>query len=240
MGTSEGAIDLPKSNVLEYRLENGCKLIVRPSGTEPKIKIYLSGKGATMEESLAGDREDEGRRPRFAGPVSEPLRNIGKRKNRPACGLVVFVGEAGSGRERGGTPGSSPFVSGDRDGLFRLGQKLEVLLQSGVQAPVQPGSRLSYWGTFSCDGVLGLSWSESSRRRPPAQRGTAQRPTPARMATPKAGPSLDFTVVTGQLEGVGQHLPPQGGAAAAAAGHASRRCPDAHAAGGFPCSRRRE
>ena len=49
----EGVIDLPKSNVLEYRLENGCKLIVRPSGTEPKIKIYLSGKGATMEESLA-------------------------------------------------------------------------------------------------------------------------------------------------------------------------------------------
>ena len=52
-GDKEGVIDLTKSNVLEYRLENGCKLIVRPSGTEPKIKIYLSGKGATMEESLA-------------------------------------------------------------------------------------------------------------------------------------------------------------------------------------------
>lgn len=52
-GDKEGVIDLPKSNVLEYRMENGCKLIVRPSGTEPKIKIYLSGKGATMEESLA-------------------------------------------------------------------------------------------------------------------------------------------------------------------------------------------
>ena len=32
-------------------MENGCKLIVRPSGTEPKIKIYLSGKGATRAES---------------------------------------------------------------------------------------------------------------------------------------------------------------------------------------------
>ncbi len=52
-GDKEGVIDLPKSNVLEYRLENGCKLTVRPSGTEPKIKIYLSGKGATMEQSLA-------------------------------------------------------------------------------------------------------------------------------------------------------------------------------------------
>ena len=51
-GDKEGKIDLPKSNVLEYRMENGCKLIVRPSGTEPKIKIYLSGKGATQEESL--------------------------------------------------------------------------------------------------------------------------------------------------------------------------------------------
>lgn len=44
-------IDLPKSNVLEYRLENGSKVIVRPSGTEPKIKIYLSAKGATQADS---------------------------------------------------------------------------------------------------------------------------------------------------------------------------------------------
>lgn len=47
----ETEITLPKSNVLEYRLDNGSKLIVRPSGTEPKIKIYLSGKGATKEQS---------------------------------------------------------------------------------------------------------------------------------------------------------------------------------------------
>ena len=33
------------------RLENRRKLIVRPSGTEPKIKIYLSGKGKTAAES---------------------------------------------------------------------------------------------------------------------------------------------------------------------------------------------
>ena len=52
-GDNDGVIDLPKSNVLEYRLEDGCKLIVRPSGTEPKIKIYLSGKGATRGDSEA-------------------------------------------------------------------------------------------------------------------------------------------------------------------------------------------
>ena len=43
-------IDLPKSNVLEYKAENGCKLIVRPSGTEPKIKVYILGVGATRSE----------------------------------------------------------------------------------------------------------------------------------------------------------------------------------------------
>ena len=37
--------------MLEYRLDNGSKLIVRPSGTEPKIKVYLSGKGKTDAES---------------------------------------------------------------------------------------------------------------------------------------------------------------------------------------------
>ena len=51
--TIETEITLPKSNVLEYRLENGSKLIVRPSGTEPKLKLYLSAKGKTREESQA-------------------------------------------------------------------------------------------------------------------------------------------------------------------------------------------
>lgn len=44
-------VALPKSNVLEYRLENGGKVIIRPSGTEPKIKIYLSAKGESMEDA---------------------------------------------------------------------------------------------------------------------------------------------------------------------------------------------
>lgn len=52
-GEEKSDITLPKSNVLEYRLDNGSKLIVRPSGTEPKIKIYLSGKGKTRADSEA-------------------------------------------------------------------------------------------------------------------------------------------------------------------------------------------
>ncbi len=35
-------IDLPKSNVLSYKLTGGSGVIVRPSGTEPKIKIYIT------------------------------------------------------------------------------------------------------------------------------------------------------------------------------------------------------
>ena len=42
---------LPKAQVLEYRLEGKAKLIVRPSGTEPKIKVYLSAVGKTREEA---------------------------------------------------------------------------------------------------------------------------------------------------------------------------------------------
>ena len=52
-GEKTSAIRLPKSDVLEFRLSNGGKAIVRPSGTEPKIKVYLSAKGTEKKESLA-------------------------------------------------------------------------------------------------------------------------------------------------------------------------------------------
>ena len=40
---------LPKSDVIEFNLENGQKFIVRPSGTEPKLKAYLFSKGKDQE-----------------------------------------------------------------------------------------------------------------------------------------------------------------------------------------------
>ena len=43
---------LPKSNVLQYQSES-CKILVRPSGTEPKVKLYLSARAATMAEAAA-------------------------------------------------------------------------------------------------------------------------------------------------------------------------------------------
>lgn len=48
--SGQTAIELPKSNVLEYELKNGCTAIVRPSGTEPKIKLYLSVVGNNKDE----------------------------------------------------------------------------------------------------------------------------------------------------------------------------------------------
>ncbi len=47
----ESTINLPKSNVLSYSLEDNSKVIVRPSGTEPKIKIYITAFAETRKES---------------------------------------------------------------------------------------------------------------------------------------------------------------------------------------------
>ena len=56
----EGAVDygpgvggLPPADVVELDLAGGNKLIVRPSGTEPKIKAYLFAKGATRPDAEA-------------------------------------------------------------------------------------------------------------------------------------------------------------------------------------------
>lgn len=39
---AEGLDSLPKSDVLKFMLEDNCSIVVRPSGTEPKLKIYVS------------------------------------------------------------------------------------------------------------------------------------------------------------------------------------------------------
>ena len=49
----EAAQTLPPANVIEFRLEQGNKVIFRPSGTEPKVKAYLFSKGATRAEAEA-------------------------------------------------------------------------------------------------------------------------------------------------------------------------------------------
>ncbi|WP_196000749.1 phospho-sugar mutase [Clostridium sp. 1001271B_151109_B4] len=52
---SEKVINLPKSNVLKYILVDGSSFVVRPSGTEPKMKVYSAVKGESLinaEEKL--------------------------------------------------------------------------------------------------------------------------------------------------------------------------------------------
>ncbi len=58
---TETTLTLPKSDVLAFFLEGGSKAIVRPSGTEPKIKTYFTATASThekaeaLEAKLAGD-----------------------------------------------------------------------------------------------------------------------------------------------------------------------------------------
>lgn len=47
----ETKIELPKSNVLLFEMEDNCWCAVRPSGTEPKIKFYMGSKGASVEDA---------------------------------------------------------------------------------------------------------------------------------------------------------------------------------------------
>lgn len=61
----EGETGLPVSNVLSYRCESGSTAIVRPSGTEPKIKIYITAKANTRENA-----EKEGKR------ISDDMKKI--------------------------------------------------------------------------------------------------------------------------------------------------------------------
>lgn len=53
----QGLDGLPKSDVLKFLLEDNCSLVVRPSGTEPKLKIYISVSAENKE--MAEKVEDE-------------------------------------------------------------------------------------------------------------------------------------------------------------------------------------
>ena len=47
----KSTINLPKSNVLKYILEDGSYFVVRPSGTEPKMKVYLAVKSNSLDNA---------------------------------------------------------------------------------------------------------------------------------------------------------------------------------------------
>lgn len=46
-------ITLPKSNVITFSLQDSASVVIRPSGTEPKIKVYYTTKGAEKADAVA-------------------------------------------------------------------------------------------------------------------------------------------------------------------------------------------
>ena len=68
---SERALTLPSSNVLVFDLEQGNRVIARPSGTEPKIKLYLDVCEPLGSGDYAAARERAGERLRALGDAIE-------------------------------------------------------------------------------------------------------------------------------------------------------------------------
>ena len=54
---SQGLSGLPKSDVLKYLLEGNCSAVIRPSGTEPKLKVYISVSAKTKAEAQEVERK---------------------------------------------------------------------------------------------------------------------------------------------------------------------------------------
>ena len=65
-------ISLPKSNVLQFLLEDNSKISARPSGTEPKIKFYFSVHAPLADRSLF-DQVDE----QLEKKTAEIIRDLG-------------------------------------------------------------------------------------------------------------------------------------------------------------------
>ncbi len=53
---SQGLDGLPKSDVLKFLLEDNCSMVVRPSGTEPKLKVYISVTAENEEQAREIER----------------------------------------------------------------------------------------------------------------------------------------------------------------------------------------
>ena len=49
----EGSDGVPPADVLRYTLADGSRLVVRPSGTEPKLKLYLDARGDSADDAKA-------------------------------------------------------------------------------------------------------------------------------------------------------------------------------------------
>ncbi|MBU2997389.1 phospho-sugar mutase [Cellulophaga baltica] len=66
----EKTIDLPKSNVLIYETEDGTRVAARPSGTEPKVKFYIST-NTTLDDAANFKNVDATLNTKIEGILSE-------------------------------------------------------------------------------------------------------------------------------------------------------------------------
>ena len=55
----QGVGKFPREDILRYYLDDGSRVIIRPSGTEPKLKIYLDTQGDTRREAETALKELE-------------------------------------------------------------------------------------------------------------------------------------------------------------------------------------
>ena len=53
---SEGYRDLPPTNMREYKLSDGSRFLIRPSGTEPKLKVYIEAAGENEDDTKGKER----------------------------------------------------------------------------------------------------------------------------------------------------------------------------------------
>lgn len=69
-------LHLPRSNVFLFWLEDGCKLMIRPSGTEPKIKLYIGVVDKHTANTYIALNECEKRADRLINEFNQILKNI--------------------------------------------------------------------------------------------------------------------------------------------------------------------
>ena len=90
---AEGSEQLPPTEGLLYLTKDLSRVIIRPSGTEPKLKCYLEVIEASVRppnSQRPGTRRGHtgqrpGGRPRGAGPLSPPRDSDGAARARPRC-----------------------------------------------------------------------------------------------------------------------------------------------------------
>ncbi len=70
------SLGLPKSNVLLYYTEDGSKIAIRPSGTEPKIKFYISVNSADSSDTFDSDEGED-----FAEILQDRIKAIAAQLN---------------------------------------------------------------------------------------------------------------------------------------------------------------